>query len=346
MALKGQAVRYSSNINVDGAPGSGPITATTQHADGDAARIALTVGPLLYHWPRQALMDFYAALAESPADTIVLGETICSRRREVKTEDWFDLARDLAAEGKEVVLATQALIESEADLRLVRRLAEQADFLVEAGDASALHRLAGQRPFVLGPHINIYSRAALVEHAALGARRWAAPVELAIDAVALVNPPAEPVRSADGTPIATEMFAFGRLPLAFSARCFTARHHRLNKDECEFRCMADADGMLLSSSEGQPFLVLNGTQTQSAATQCLIGEARALRAAGVTRLRLSPSSNGFATVLSHFEQVMNHGADAVAARQEIEALVPAGGLCNGFAHRKPGLEMDLEAEAA
>ncbi len=307
-----------------------------------AGRVALTVGPLLYHWQRQALMDFYASIAESPADTVVLGETVCSRRRELKADDWIDLARDLAAEGKEVVLATQSLIESEADLRLVRRIAEQGDFLVEAGDASALHALAGTVPFVLGPHINIYSRAALVEHAALGATRWVAPVELSIDAIALVNPPGEPVRAANATPIATEVFAFGRLPLAFSARCFTARHHRLNKDECEFRCMADADGLLLSSSEGQPFLVLNGTQTQSAATQCLIGEAAALREAGVSRLRLSPCSTGFTDVLSHFEQVMNQGANARDAMQAIEALAPPGGLCNGFAHRKPGLELELE----
>lgn len=339
-------MRYTSNTNTGCGPDGSPAVAANAQGDDQPARIALTVGPLLYHWPRQALMDFYAELADSAADTIVLGETVCSRRREMKLDDWFGLARDLAAEGKEVVLATQALIESESDLRLVRRLAEQADFLVEAGDASALHRLAGKLPFVLGPHINIYSREALVEHAALGARRWAPPVELSIEAIALVNPPADPVRALDGAPIATEVFAFGRLPLAFSARCFTARHHRLNKDECEFRCMSDADGMLLASSEGQPFLVLNGTQTQSAATQCLIGEAAALRAAGVTRLRLSPASNRFTTVLSHFEQVINHGADAADALREIETLVPAGGLCNGFAHRKPGMELDLATEAA
>lgn len=348
-------MRYSSALDGDangnangGAPAHSALESMPALSRSDAApaRIALTVGPLLYHWPRQALMDFYASIAESSADTVVLGETVCARRRELKADDWLDLARDLAAEGKEVVLATQSLIESETDLRLVRRLAEQGDFLVEAGDASALRMLAGKAPFVLGPHINIYSRAALVEHAALGARRWVAPVELSIDAIALVNPLADPVRTADGTPIATEVFAFGRLPLAFSARCFTARHHRLNKDECEFRCMADADGLLLSSSEGQPFLVLNGTQTQSAATQCLIGEAAALREAGVTRLRLSPCSNGFTEVLSHFEQVMNQGSNAHDAVQAIEALAPAGGLCNGFAHRKPGMEMDLEVQAA
>jgi O2-independent ubiquinone biosynthesis protein UbiV len=301
-------------------------------------RIALTVGPVLYHWPRQALIEFYAGVAESAADTVVLGETVCARRRELRLEDWLDLGRDLASEGKEVVLATQTLVESEADLRLLRRLAEQRDFMVEAGDASALHCLAGGAPFVLGPHINIYNRPALIEHAVLGAVRWVAPVDLPLEAIGLANPAADPVRSTNGQAVATELFAFGRLPLAFSARCFTARHHRLSKDECDFRCLGDADGLLLASSEGQPFLVLNGTQTQSAATQCLLGEAAALRAAGVSRLRLSPCSRGFLEAVARFDKVINHGASAAEALHAIEALVPAGGLSNGFAHRRPGLE--------
>jgi collagenase-like PrtC family protease len=301
-------------------------------------RIALTVGPVLYHWPRQALIEFYAGVAESAADTVVLGDTVCARRRELKLDDWLDLARDLAAVGKEVVLATQTLIESEADLRLLRRLAEQRDFMVEAGDASALQCLAGVAPFVLGPHINIYNRPALVEHAALGALRWVAPVDLSLEAIALANPPADPVRDVTGQPLATELFAFGRLPLAFSARCFTARHHRLSMDDCDFRCLGDADGLLLASSEGQPFLVLNGTQTQSAATQCLIGEGAALRAAGVSRLRLSPCSRGFLEVVSHYDRVINQGASVADALRVIEHTVPAGGLSNGFAYRRAGIE--------
>lgn len=306
-------------------------------------RIALTVGPVLYHWPRQAMLDFYAAVAETPADSVVLGDTVCARRRELKTDDWLALARDLAAEGKEVVLATQTLVESEADLRLVRRYAEQGEFMVEAGDASALQALAGARPFVLGPHINVYSRAALVEHAALGALRWVAPVELALDAIALVNPPAERVRNPAGEAIATEVFAWGRLPLAFSARCFTARHHGLNKDDCAFRCMDDADGLLVASGEGQPFLVVNGTQTQSAATQCLIAHGAALRAAGVARLRLSPGAQGFAEVVQRFDAVINRGADAAPALQALAALAPPGGLADGFAARRPGLEWSRAA---
>ena len=303
-----------------------------------AERLALTVGPVPYHWPRQTLMDFYSVMADSAADAVVLGETVCARRRELKLDDWLGLARDLAAAGKQVVLATQTLIESEADLRLVRRLAEQRDFMVEAGDASALQCLAGTGPFVLGPHINIYSRPALLEHAALGAVRWVAPIELSLHALALINPPSYAVRDTTGRPIATELFAFGRLPLAYSARCFTARHHRLNMDDCEFRCLENADGLLLSSSEQQPFLVINGTQIQSAATQCLIGEGTALRAAGVSRLRLSPGSRGFVDVIRFFDQVLNHGASATDALHSIEASVPTGGLSNGFAHRQPGLE--------
>jgi collagenase-like PrtC family protease len=307
-------------------------------------RMALTVGPMLFYWPREALLHFYAGVADSPADTVVLGETVCSRRHEMKAEDWLSLGRDLKSAGKEVVLATQVLLESEADLRLVRRIGEQREFLVEAGDASALRVLAQTgAPFVLGPHINVYSRPALAEHAGWGAARWVAPVELSLDTIARVNPPADPV-TAEGRPIATEVFAFGRMPLAFSARCFTARHHRLSKDQCEFRCRDDADGLLLSTTEGQPFLVLNGIQTMSAAQQCLIGERQALRAAGVSRLRLSPGSRGFGEAIGWFDRVMNQGADAREARAALDALSLPGGLANGYAHRAPGLET-VEADA-
>ena len=102
----------------------------------------LTVGPLLYWWPRAALMDFYARVAEGPARTVVLGEVVCSRRNEIKHEDWLALARDLQAAGKRVVWATQALVMSEAELRTLRRICEQDEFAVEVGDASALRVLA------------------------------------------------------------------------------------------------------------------------------------------------------------------------------------------------------------
>jgi len=261
-----------------------------------------------------------------------------------------EICRDLAAAGKEVVLATQALLASEAELRTMRRIAAQDEFAVEAGDASALRLLAAEaharperRPFILGPHINIYNRAALAEHAALGAGTWVAPVELALDGVAAANPPHDRVRGPAGA-MASEVFGFGRLPLAFSARCFTARHHRLPKDSCDFRCRGDADGLLLASGDGQPFLVLNGIQTQSAAVHSLLTDAGALRAAGVARVRLSPCANGFAEVLRQFDAVYNGGAAAADALGALRHLTLPGTLVNGFAHRRPGLNA-VSAEA-
>ena len=291
----------------------------------------LSVGPLLYWWPRAALLDFYAELADSPVQSIVLGELVCSRRNEIKFDEWLAIARELRAAGKEVRLATMALVMSEAELRMLRRVCEQDEFAVEAGDAAALAVLArlGRRPLTLGPHINVYSEAALNEHAELGADRWVAPVELSLDAVGRIN--------SGRSGIETEVWGFGRLPLAFSARCFTARHHRLQKDDCQFRCRDDADGLLLKTEEGQDFLALNGIQTQSAALQCLIAQGHALAEAGVRLLRLSPCGSEFSRVVRLFDAVFAHGADADAALTEMRELPLPGVLVDGFARRRPGL---------
>jgi collagenase-like PrtC family protease len=295
------------------------------------SRFALGVGPVLAYWPRRTLTDFYAQVAELPVRSVALGEVVCSRRHEMKTDDWLALARDLAAAGKEVVLATQALIESEAELRAMHRFADQDEFLVEANDAAALARLAG-RPFVIGPHVNVYSGAALDELAALGAVRWVPPLELPLQAMVAVNPPRR-------TPaIETEVFAFGRMPLAISARCFTARHYGLKRDECGFRCIEHPDGLALRTQEGEEFLALNGLQTLSARLMCALPERDALAAAGVTHLRLSPASQGFAAVVGAYDRVFNGGADAQPEIDAMASLGLPGTLADGYLLRLPGIQ--------
>lgn len=295
------------------------------------AGFKLTAGPILTYWPRRTVIDFYAALADTPIDTVTLGEIVCSRRHEMKLDDWLDLARDLAATGKEVVIGSQALIESEAELRTLRRIVDGAGrdtYLVEAGDAAALRLLAGRAPFVCGPHVNVYSRPALDELVALGAERWVPPVELTVEAIAAVAQPE--------TMLEVEMFAFGRLPLAMSARCFTARHHGVNRDDCGFRCIDHPDGLTLRTQEGEPFLALNGLQTQSARVQCLLGWGRALATAGISRLRLSPTAHDFAAVIDLFHRVFVQGDDADVALAELRTLALPGAFADGFAHGAAG----------
>ncbi len=288
----------------------------------------LAVGPLLYYWPRAAVLEFYARIAESPADVVYLGEVVCARRHELRADDWIGLARDLATAGKEVVLSTQALLESEADVRAMRRAAGQPELPVEANEMGAV-RARGGRPFVAGPHLNVYNGATLAWLAELGAVRWVMPVELSRQALA-------GLQGERPAGIQTEVFAWGRLPLAFSARCFTARHHDLPKDGCEFRCIDDPDGLALATREGKPFLTLNGIQTQSAQVYDLSGAIDELRALGVDVVRLSPQSRGMTEVIDAFRGAIDGRSAPAEASRALAALAPA--RCNGYWHGVAGLD--------
>jgi collagenase-like PrtC family protease len=291
----------------------------------------LALGPLLYCWPRQRVLDFYRRIEASPCDIVYLGEVICSRRRELRLRDWLDIAERLAAAGKEAVLSTQALLESEADLKWQRRLVGNGRFAVEANDLSAVALATLTNvPFVAGPHINSYNVKTLEILARMGATRWVMPVELskaALQRLQQGRPPA----------VATEVFVLGRLPLAFSARCFTARHYERRRDNCGFVCLDHPDGLPLHTREGKVFLRLNGTQTQSDATYNLVGELPALRALGVDSVRVSPCADRCIEWLETVREAIDGRRPESEAAARIESLV-AGGVCNGYWHGRPGMQ--------
>ncbi len=49
----------------------------------------------------------------------------------------------------------------------------------------------------------------------------------------------------------TEVFSYGYLPLAYSARCFTARAENKAKDDCETCCIKYPQGITVNSQEDQ-----------------------------------------------------------------------------------------------
>lgn len=291
----------------------------------------LALGPLQYYWPRQRVLDFYAEVAAWPVDIVYLGEVVCSRRHELRWADWMDLAARLAAPDREVVLSSLTLPESEADLRAARRLVENGRFSIEANDMSAV-QLAAEAgiPFVIGPHVNVYNAATLAVLASCGAYRWVPPIETSRALLARMQ-------AARPNGLQTEVFAFGPLPLAFSARCFTARAHDLDKDDCRFLCVDDPEGLQALTRDGLPLFAFNGIQTQSARTYNLLPALADLAALGVQAVRVSPRYRDSAELCHLFRQVLDGRCDW----QQAQARLPgarAGMLCDGFWHGQPGLE--------
>ncbi|OGA20030.1 MAG: U32 family peptidase [Betaproteobacteria bacterium RIFCSPLOWO2_02_FULL_65_24] len=292
----------------------------------------LALGPVLYGWTRQALFDFYERAAASPVDIVYLGEVVCARRGALRYEDWLDIGGRLAAAGKEVVLSTLALMEAEADLRLLRRIADNGRYVVEANDMGAVSVLSERGlPFVAGPHLNVYNAATLGLLCRLGARRWVMPMELSREAFAGMVERQQP-------PVETELFVLGRVPLAFSARCFTARRRGLEKDTCDIACVDYGDGLVLATRENNQFMVLNGIQTLSHSVYNLVGELSPMRDLGLGVARVSPQSNGCFEALD----LLRSAIDGAVAPAQAAAAMPGvlhASMCNGFWHGRPGMTL-------
>ena len=285
----------------------------------------LSLGPVLFYWGKDHLGRFYADMAGLPLDVIYLGETVCSKRRAFNLDQWLGLGRELqACSSAQIVLSSLTLIEAASELSSLRRLCDNGDFLVEANDMGAVQLLIERKlPFVGGPALNLYNGHALVQLLDAGMQRWVPPVECSHDLIADVL---DQVREL-GRPLPeVEIFAYGHLPLAYSARCFTARAENRPKDDCQFCCINYLDGMALTSQEGQALFTLNGIQTMSADVTNLLADYPGLVSCGADLLRLSPRAEGMADVVRAFDQV-RQGA--------LPPLFVDG--CNGYWHGQAGM---------
>src|SRR5690606_38628607 len=263
--------------------------------------------------------------------------------------------------------STLTLIEAESEVSVVKRIVENGEFAVECNDISAV-QFACERglAFTVGPAINVYNSDTFNLLAQQGMQRWVPPVELsaqqvediysgadefpqatlpnaAMSSATIPNatmpqetvphsamPGAEaPHRQSLNKP-ALEIFAQGRLPLAWAARCYTARYHQVPKDQCGFVCQQHPEGLAVRSLEEQALFQINGIQTLSHQACDLSGDIKRMKQMGVDAVRLSLDHPDQVTRVSDWRALLD---DAPTA----QIRMTADDAVNGYWHGLPGM---------
>ncbi|MGD8108302.1 U32 family peptidase [Pantoea sp. FN0302] len=287
-----------------------------------------SLGPVLWYWPTDTLADFYQAAAQSSADIIYLGESVCSKRRATRFNQWMEFARLLAQSGKQVVFSTLALVQSASELQEIKRYVDNGEFLIEANDLGTVNMAAEQKlPFVVGHALNCYNAVTLRMLLQLGMTRWCMPVELSRDWLLNIQQQCDDL-GIHGK-FETEVLAYGHLPLALSARCFTARSEDKPKDECETCCINYPQGRRVLSQEDQQVFVLNGIQTMSGYCYNLGNDLTSMHGL-VDVVRLSPEDKQTLALIDRFR-----------ANEEGEAplMMAQRNDCNGYWRKLAGMAL-------
>nr|WP_315080906.1 U32 family peptidase [uncultured Kosakonia sp.] len=288
-----------------------------------------SLGPVLYYWSKETLEDFYQQAANSRADVVYLGEAVCSKRRATKVGDWLAMAKALADSGKQVVISTLALVQASSELNELKRYVDNGEFLLEASDLGVVNLCAERKlPFVAGHALNCYNAVTLRLLLKQGMVRWCMPVELSRDWLVNLLDQCETLGIRQQFEV--EVLSYGHLPLAYSARCFTARSENRAKDECETCCIKYPTGRSMRSQEDQQVFVLNGIQTMSGYVYNLGNELTSMQGL-VDVVRLSPMGSETFTMLEAFK-----------ANETGSAPLPlaSNSDCNGYWRRLPGLMLE------
>ncbi len=285
-----------------------------------------SIGNILFFWPRNQVFDFYDQVSDSTADIVYLGESVCSKRRELKLPDWIDIGKQLESQGKQVILSSLALLEAKSELSMLKKVCGNANFLVEANDFGAVQLCKeSSLPFVVGSALNIYNQHDLKYLYNLGMQRWVMPVELSRDW--LINTRKELEYLDLNDKFEVEVYGYGHLPLAYAARCFTARSENRAKDQCELCCINYPQGRDIKSQEQSQLFKINGIQTLSGKAQNLINDLPQMTEL-VDVVRINPVNEDSLSWVNKF----NHNLEGKHP-QKVE------GFCNGYWHKIEGMAL-------
>ena len=289
----------------------------------------LTIGPVLFDWKKEELLRFYDEAADMPVDRVYLGEVVCVKRKGLGIKDLEEIGKKLEKAGKEVVVSSLAVVSNEEELELVREVTK-LPFAVEANDMSVFNIVKSQKEIIAGPHITTYNVPSIEFLQGLGVQRVVFRVEFSRDSIR---------HCTENTGIYSEVFAHGKVPLAFSWRCYTSRAYRLNKTNCQYHCKQHPDGMLLKTIKGEPVFTVNGTSVLSAQTYTLVEAIEDLKTIGVKAIRISPQYQHTKKIVDVFRKRID---DTIGYEEGLAMLKETSplGFCNGWYWGRAGKEYE------
>ncbi|MEC5162078.1 MULTISPECIES: U32 family peptidase [unclassified Janthinobacterium] len=270
--------------------------------------LKISLAPLAHYWSKADTLRFYAEARYWPVDIIYLGEVVCSRRHLMQSQDWFALAQDLRAAGKQVVMATLLRVDNDADRHATEALVERAvadGLQLEAncfGVVRAIRAMQGQS-FVAGPSLNAHHEGILSWLAMLGASRFQPPPGLPLDVLGALQQ-----RRPAG--MQTEVSVWGQLALEFNAHCFSARDGAQGQGVCDFRCQGEPRRLPAQTGRRGAGLPLAGENCVD-----MFAQVPALRSLGVEIIRVQPQAHGMAALLKAFDgarQPLRFGVESIA----------------------------------
>jgi len=260
---------------------------------------------------------------------------ICSKRAPFHEPDLPDTIARLERGGKKVILSSLAEVMLKRERKATEDLVALESHEIEINNAAGL-LARGKCPHRIGPFMNAYNEAAITWMAGRGARHICLPTELPSESIRIAAQVARELG------LGVEVQVFGRASLAVSARCYHARAHGRTKDNCQFVCELDMDGMPLRTVDGKPILRVNGIQTQSESYVCLLAETGQLAADGVSHLRLMPQAIDMVALAQAFRAVLDGAMPAEEAGASLRDLCGTAPFSNGFYHGTAGHEFVAE----
>ncbi len=290
----------------------------------------ITLGPMLFNWPEKKKLDFYNMIAdEANVDIVYIGEVICQKRFACWGKIYDNIVERLTQAGKEVIISSLALINTEEELRIIKEYISNSELTIEANDVSIIN-IIGDRKYCIGPYINVYNEEALNFYIGKGISHITFSPELPQDSI-------KTLASLKTTEY--EISVFGRIPLAISARCAHARIYNQKKSNCKYVCEKDLNGLKVSTLDSQPFLTINGLQTMSYTYCNMLGEIDYLQKLGIHRFRIYPHDYDMLKIINIYQNVIEKKLSAQEGWLKLSDHMPDVKFSNGFFHDTSGYKM-------